>query len=166
MCNVIAGFESDSTRQLPCSSQPNWAMQPRQPVMPALPGLLHSPSMVALGLSVRYETWPPIGCFADSVIGWSIYSPGNTSHQMHYGLTWPVGISTGFQTPLTVSLHSLTAGKLPAVRLCKGTVKESTVLPYKPMAQLIMKVPDVTQGHLSANQATDHCFGGLKIDIY
>ena len=62
--------------------------------------------------------WSPIGCFAGSVIGWSIYiySPGNTSHHMHYGLTWPVGISTSFQTPLTVSLHTPAAGNLPTIR--------------------------------------------------
>ena len=50
-------------------------------------GLLHSPSPVALRLSVGCETRHHIGCFAGSVIGWSIYSPGNTSHQRYYGLT-------------------------------------------------------------------------------
>ena len=84
--------------------------------------LLHSSNQAALGLSVGYETWSPIGCFVISVIGWSMYNPGNTSHQMHNGLTWPMGISIGFQTPLTVSLHS--PNSLP-LGLCKRTVKES-----------------------------------------
>ena len=65
--------------------------------------LYYCPSLVPLGLPVRYETLTSIGCF---VIFWSKYSPGNTSHQMHYGLTWPVRISTGFQIPLRVSMNS------------------------------------------------------------
>ena len=38
--------------------------------------LLHSPSLVAVGLSVGYETWPPIGWHHAFVIGWSKYRLG------------------------------------------------------------------------------------------
>ena len=51
--------------------------------------LLHSPSLVAVGLSVGYETWPPIG--------WLLVSPfcdwlsndrlGLPSAPLHYGIT-------------------------------------------------------------------------------
>ena len=36
-------------------------------------GLLHSPSLVAVGLPIGYETWPPIGWHHPFVIGWSKY---------------------------------------------------------------------------------------------
>ena len=78
-----------------------------------------------LALSVAYESCPPIGCFVGPVIGWSICSPENTSLRMRYGLRWPVGISTGFQFPLTVSLHSTNDRQIGCIRLCKETVKAS-----------------------------------------
>ena len=49
--------------------------------------LLHSPSLVGLELSVRHETWYP------SVIGWSKYMLHLPRVPLHFGLTWPVGIS-------------------------------------------------------------------------
>ena len=49
--------------------------------------LIHSPSLVAVGLSVGYETWPPIGWHHDFVIGWSKYRFGLPSAPLHYGLT-------------------------------------------------------------------------------
>ena len=67
--------------------------------------LLHSPSLVAIGLSVGYETWPLIGRHHPFVIGWSKDKLGLPSAPLHYGLTWPVGILIVFQTPVTVSLH-------------------------------------------------------------
>ena len=72
--------------------------------------LFHSPSLRAEWLSVGFETWPPISCFAYCVIGWFKYRLGNSSHAMHYGLTWSVEIPTLFQRPLA----------MPAVRAEQG----------------------------------------------
>ena len=90
--------------------------------------LLHSPNLVAIGLSVGYETWPPIGWHHPFVIGWSKYSLGLPNAPLHYGLSWPVGILTVFQTPVTVPLHSPNGRQATCLPLglCKGTVKEST----------------------------------------
>ena len=63
--------------------------------------LLRSPIPVAI-LSIRYETWPPIGWHHPFVIGLSKYSHSSLS----CGLTWPVGMTTVFQRPLTMPLHS------------------------------------------------------------
>ena len=87
--------------------------------------LLHSASLVA---SVGYETWPPIGWHHTFVIGWSRDRLGLPSAPLHCGLMWPVGIPTVFQTPVTVLLHCPN-GNLP-LGLCKGTVKESTVVSH------------------------------------
>ena len=38
----------------------------------------------------------------------------------NYGLTWPVGISPVFQTPLTVPLHSPNGREMPVVRSVQG----------------------------------------------
>ena len=92
--------------------------------------LLHSPSLVAIGLSVRNETWPPIVWHHLFVIGWSKYRLGLPSAPLRYGLMWPVGISTIFQTPLTVPLHSPNGRQLPelpAVRAVQGDCEEPTV---------------------------------------
>ena len=67
--------------------------------------LLHSPGLVAIGPSVGYETWPPIGWHHPFVICLSKYRLGLPSAPMHYGLTCPVGIPTVFQTPVTFPLH-------------------------------------------------------------
>ena len=53
----------------------------------------------------QWETWPPIGWNHAFVIGWSKDKLGLPSAPLHYGLTWPVGIPTVFQTPVTVPLH-------------------------------------------------------------
>ena len=78
--------------------------------------LLHSPSLVALGLSLGYETWPRIGWHQAFVIAWSKYRLGLPSAPLHYGLTWPVGIPTVFHTPVTISLDSPNGIK-PAIRV-------------------------------------------------
>ena len=64
--------------------------------------LLHRPSLVATGLSVGYETWPPIGWNNAFMIVWCNYRLGLPSAPLHYGLMWPVGIPTVLQTPVTV----------------------------------------------------------------
>ena len=89
------------------------------------PRLLHSPSLVAVGLSVGYAPWPPIGWHHSFVIGWSKYRLGLPSAPLHYGLTWPVGIPTVFQTPVTVLLHCPNGRQLGLCKAKKGTVKES-----------------------------------------
>ena len=81
--------------------------------------LLHSPSWVAVGLAMRCETWP--------LIGWSIYRLGNSSHLMHYGPTWPMGLPIVFRRPLTVPLRSPIGGSLPLWQ-CKETVNECSWL--------------------------------------
>ena len=64
----------------------------------------HSSSLVAIVLSLGYETWPPSGWHHTFVIVWSKYRLGLPSATLHYGFTWPVGIQTIFQTPVTVPL--------------------------------------------------------------
>ena len=90
-------------------------------------GSPHIPSLGAMGLSVGYETWPLIGCIAGNMIGWSEYKLGNSTHAMRYELMWPMGISTFFQRPLKVPLHSPNSRQMPAHcqlgcarRLCKS----------------------------------------------
>ena len=89
------------------SGKPSWDSLSRLP---------HSPSLVAIGLSAGYETWPPIGCHHPFVIGWSIDRLGLPSAPLHYGLTWPVGIPTVFHTSVTVPLHCPNGRQLPAAR--------------------------------------------------
>ena len=90
---------------------------------------LHNPNLVVIGLSKGYDTWPPIGWHCPFVIVWSKYSLGKPSAPLHYGVTWPVGIPTVFETPVTVPLvicTALTTGKCLPLGLCKGTLKKST----------------------------------------
>ena len=68
--------------------------------------LLHSPSTVAIGLSVGYETWPLIVWHCSFVIRWSKYRLGMPGALLHYELSSPEGIPAVFQTPVTVRLHS------------------------------------------------------------
>ena len=82
--------------------------------------LLHSPSLVAIGLSVRYETWPPIGRHHPFVIDWSKDRSGLPSAPLHYGPTWPVGIPTVFETPVTVPLRCPNGRQLRAVGAVQG----------------------------------------------
>ena len=59
--------------------------------------LLHSPSLVAIGLSVDYKTWLPIGWHNPVVLGWLIYRFGLPHVTMHFALTWTAGIYTIFR---------------------------------------------------------------------
>ena len=59
--------------------------------------LLHSPSLVATGLTVGYDAWHPIGWHHAFVIGWSKYRLRLPSAPLHYGLTWPMGIPPFFR---------------------------------------------------------------------
>ena len=83
--------------------------------------LLHSPSQVPIGLSVGHETWFPFSWHRACVIGWSKYILGLPSAPLHYGLTWPVGLPTGFQTPVSPFEQPWRQAGL-----CKWTVKESS----------------------------------------
>ena len=49
--------------------------------------LLHSSSLVTIGLSVEYETWFPIDWHDAFVIGWSKYKLGLPSSPLPYGFT-------------------------------------------------------------------------------
>ena len=88
--------------------------------------LLNSPSLVAMGLSVGYVTQPQIGWHHPFMIGWSKDRLGLPSAPLHYGLTWPVGIPTFFQPPVTVPLHCPN-NCLPLV-LSTGTVRQYSQL--------------------------------------
>ena len=88
--------------------------------------LLHSPSLVAVGLSLGYKTWPQIGWHHSFVIGLSKHRLELPSVPLHYGLKWPVGIPTVFQTPMTVPLHC----NCLSFGLYKVNVKESTVVSH------------------------------------
>ena len=82
--------------------------------------MLHSPSLVAIGLSVVCETWPPIGWHHSFVIGWFKYRLGLPNTPLHYGRMWPVGIPIVFQTSVTVSLHRPDGRQMPVVRAVQG----------------------------------------------
>ena len=83
--------------------------------------LLHSPRLVAVGLSVGYEIWPHIGWYADSVISWSIDWETSQLHWIlgDYGMKLLVGISIIFEMPQTVPLHS-PDGRMPAIMAVQG----------------------------------------------
>ena len=82
---------------------------------------LHSPSLVAIGLSVGYETWPPIGWHHPFVIGLNIDWDCLVPHCIMGSCDqWEFSL---FQTTVTVPLH---CRRLP-LRLCNGTVTECTV---------------------------------------
>ena len=80
--------------------------------------LLHSLSLVAIGQSVGWETWPLIAWHHPFVIVWSKYRLGIPSALVHYGLTWQLWIPPPFCRPQWQS-HRTTS------TACKGTVKES-----------------------------------------
>ena len=72
---------------------------------PLLPrqALLHSPSLMAGGLSEGYETWP-----CSFVIGWSKYRLGNASFTMNFGPMWCMNLrhfSKATDCPLTRPLQ-------------------------------------------------------------
>ena len=98
--------------------------------------LLQSPSLVAVGLSVRYETWPPIGCHHPVVIGSSkcnirLGMPQSQS-VLCSGDRWKFLPSfNATDRGLTVSLHSTNSTKMPAVRAVQGDCE--TVLSGRPI---------------------------------
>ena len=75
--------------------------------------LLNNLSLLAIGQSVGYETWPPIGWHKTFVIGWSKYMLGLPKSQ------WIAG-SHIFKEQWHSPPTALTAGKLPAVRVVRG----------------------------------------------
>ena len=79
--------------------------------------LLHSLSLVAVGLSMGYETWLRIGWHHPFMIGWCKYRLGLPHVTMHFGL---MEISTVFQGLLTVLLYSPNGRQKPAVRAVQG----------------------------------------------
>ena len=68
--------------------------------------LLHSLSLVAIGLFLKYVANLLISSAAGHVIHWYNYKLGNSSHAMHYGFTGPVGIPTVSERPLAVPFHN------------------------------------------------------------
>ena len=88
--------------------------------------LLHSPSVVAIRLSVGYETWPLIGWHHPFVTGMSRYRLALLSAILQYGLTWPVGIPTVFWPQWQSLCTAITAGSSLPLGLYRGTVKVST----------------------------------------
>ena len=82
--------------------------------------LLHSLIVVALGLSVEYETWPPIGWHHPFVISWSKYRLGLHNSQWLWvhmtGGNFHCFFRGHWQSPCT----ALMAGKLPAIRVVQG----------------------------------------------
>ena len=83
------------------------------------PTLLHSPSLVAIGLTVGFDTWPPIGWHHPLVIDWFIYSLVS-SVALHYGSRDRWEFPPFLRPPRQSHCTALPLG------LCKRTVKEST----------------------------------------
>ena len=85
--------------------------------------LLHTPSLVAVGLEVGYETWPLIGWRRFYMIGWAKYWLGLPQSQSIVGSRDPVKFPLFFlghwQSPWT----ALTAGICLPLGLCKETDK-------------------------------------------
>ena len=79
--------------------------------------LIHS--LVVVGLSVGYETWPPIDWHHIFVIGWSKCSWDCLSRN-GFALTSPMEISIAFQRSLAVPLHSPNGRQMPVVRAVQG----------------------------------------------
>ena len=77
----------------------------QQPICGCL-RLLHIPSLVANGLSMRCETLQSNRLESPFVIDWCKYRPGLPQSQC-IELTWMVGISSVLHRLLTVPLHSL-----------------------------------------------------------
>ena len=82
--------------------------------------LVPSPSLVAVGLSMEYETWSPIDCDHPFVIGCSKYRLGLPQLWWIGGSCdqgeFPPFFRGHWQSPCT----ALTAGKLPAVMAVEG----------------------------------------------
>ena len=87
--------------------------------------LLHSPSLVAGGLTVRYKTWPPIHFLW--LVGlntcWDCLSI------IHCGLVWLVWVSTIFKRPLTVPFQGPDGRQMPTIRAVQGDWKSLQIPP-------------------------------------
>ena len=115
--NIVIGKDS-GTRKSPPGTVYAYVWQRAQSTRLGMNRLLHSLSLVAIGLAVGYETWPPIGWHHAFVIGWS-------KHRSHYGLTWQMGISTVFRSCWQSLCTSLTAGNCMEVSLCPMIIGDS-----------------------------------------
>ena len=134
-------YETPKTAEISSLSLPGQSNEMVDPTLPMLHHsdcfmlwgsvrLLHSPSLVAIGMSVGYEPWPPIGWHHPFVIGWSKYRLGLLNAPLHHGLMWPVGIATVFRPQWWSRCIALTAGYCLRIGLCNGTVDNSTVIIY------------------------------------
>ena len=100
------------------------------------PWLLHSPSLVAVELSVGYETWPTFGWHHLFVIGgWSKYRLGLPSAHCIMGSHEQWELPPYIRPKWQSLCMALTAGKCLPLGPCKGTVKESMC---PDIAQLVM----------------------------
>ena len=92
--------------------------------------LLHSPSLVAVWLSVGCETWPPTGWHRPSLIGclnigWDCFKRNGLWAHVISGT-----IFRGCWQSLCTAQQQANPANLPAVMLCKETVKESRQVTY------------------------------------
>ena len=84
--------------------------------------LFNSPSLVAVRLSVGYETWPPFGWHRQFLIGWSKYRlESKSTWGSHHWWEFPLFFRGHWQSPCT----ALMAGNCLPLGLCKETVKPS-----------------------------------------
>ena len=98
-----------------------------------------------------------------SVIDWFKYRLGLPSAPLHYGLTWPVGILTVFQTPVTVPLHSHNGRQMPAVSAVQGDCKRV----YSPCMLLHLQpvhspIYYIWLSKSLANERRCYCSGSLE----
>ena len=103
--------------------------------------LFYSPKLVTVGLSILGMRWGmprgmrrgmavlPAKWLADPDKDW-----GNSSHAMHYGLMWSVGISTVFQKPMTVIANVCCWGC--AKRLWNSLMSDELVTPLRHLNSL------------------------------
>ena len=89
--------------------------------------LLHSPSVLSVGLPVGNQYWPLTGRFKYRLEN-NITALNCGAAIMHRKLTWLMGIFIIFQRLLTVPCTALTAGNLPAVRAVQGECETVQVL--------------------------------------
>ena len=91
---------------------PNTVWHPGAGLGYLIPRLLHSLSLVALGLLVGYETWSPIGCHHPFVINWSKYRLGLPRSQWNMSSRETGGhlnFSEAIDNPLAQPLWQATA---------------------------------------------------------
>ena len=82
--------------------------------------LLHSPSLVASGLSVGYATWTPTGWHHPLVTVWSKYGLGLPQSQWIVGSCdrWEFPIFGHWQSPWTALIYN--GRQMPAVKAVQG----------------------------------------------